>query len=594
MDEVTTRVDWRQRLTVGAIGALLVSFGILILSLGSFSITREAEVSGAGIVVLAAMAVGAMAAGVLVSRTGTTSLACQEAEQEGLRLWFSAIGLGIAFDYLFWGKAPGVSFAIFVAACLLTGYSLLRARGHRPNRASLPLLAPIAVFSILFFVRLEPMTMFLSFMATLSSLALFAVAYRRDSWYRYDGIKYFFGFFGLAFATITRPYGSLLNAIEGHRQTEAGDSRFDTVAPYLRGFLFALPLLAVFAALLYSADMIFAQRLDGILSTLSIERVPEYITRSIVMLTAAYFIVGIMLHAASRRSIEQPVLERPLVRFTLGNTETNIILASIGSLFTAFVLVQLQYFFGGQDSIDLNGYTYAEYARRGFGELVAVALISLVVILGLRAINRHQDHRQHWIFTLLSSALVALVLVMLASAFQRMFLYEEAYGFSRLRTYTHVFMVWLGLLMAGVAILSALRRQRQFILMAIVAALGFAASLSLLNVDAFIAGRNVARAAGGEELDQAYLQSLSRDAIPSLVTAYESGTLDASLNEELGATIACLAAGENSSRSAWQSFNVSQWRAERSLDAFDDLGRYRVRHEKVKGPSGKEYGCNSS
>jgi len=47
-------------------------------------------------------------------------------------------------------------------------------------------------------------------------------------------------------------------------------------------------------------------------------------------------------------------------------TESTIIFASLIVLFGAFVLVQVRYFFGGGANISAEGYTYAEYARRGF------------------------------------------------------------------------------------------------------------------------------------------------------------------------------------------------------------------------------------
>ena len=121
-------------------------------------------------------------------------------------------------------------------------------------------------------------------------------------------------------------------------------------------------------------------------------------------------------------------------------------LGSVVILFAAFVAIQFQYFFGGQANIHIEGYTYAEYARKGFGELVAVAFFSLLLLLGLGAITRRDTESQRKTFSSLGVGLVGLVLVMLISAFQRLALYESAYGFSRLRAYTHVFMIWLALL----------------------------------------------------------------------------------------------------------------------------------------------------
>ena len=74
----------------------------------------------------------------------------------------------------------------------------------------------------------------------------------------------------------------------------------------------------------------------------------------------------------------------------LGFTEASIILGSILLLFGAFVLIQFQYFFSGQANISLEGFTYSEYARRGFGELVAVAALSLLTFQVLSVITMRQ------------------------------------------------------------------------------------------------------------------------------------------------------------------------------------------------------------
>ena len=191
--------------------------------------------------------------------------------------------------------------------------------------------------------------------------------------------------------------------------------------------------------------------------------------------------------------------------------------------------IQFQYFFGGGANIGVQGYTYSEYARRGFGELVAVACCSLLLFLGLSAIVKRQDNVQRWGFSGLGIGMLALVGVMLVSAFQRLRLYEAAYGFSRLRMYTDIFMIWLGVLLAAVVVLELLRRERLFPLAALLATIGFAVTLALVNVDGSIVRQNVARASQGKGLDVAYLASLSADSVPALAAAYQSRCFRASL-----------------------------------------------------------------
>ncbi len=512
-------------------------------------------------------------------------------------LWITALTLAWLFDFLFWKHNPGISFAIYVILCLIGGFVLLSMDGLKPNWKALLLLLPIAFFAVMSFIRQEPMSLLLSYAFTLFLLGMLAISFLGGRWLAYSLADYVANFFKLAGSMVARPLAFM---IESRRQQGEANSKSSArrVWPILRGILIAIPILAVFAALLASADLIFAQRLEDIIALFRLEKLPEYIFRGVYILIGAYLLVGVFLHAATRSQDEKMIGEgKPLVPAFLGFTESAIVLGSVVLLFAAFVFVQFQYFFGGQVNIHIDGYTYAEYARRGFGELVVVAFFSLLLYLGLSAIVKRETPGQRWGFSGLGIGMVALVGVILFSAFQRLLLYEAAYGFSRLRTYTHVFMFWLGVLLVVVVVLEILRRECAFAAASLLAALGFALTLSLLNVDAFIVRQNVARAVQGKELDVAYLASLSTDATPALAAAYQSPSLPAGIRDSVGASLACIQAGAPSrGDTSWQSFQFSNWLDERALQSVqNDLRGYQIEDSdwptKVITPQGQTYAC---
>lgn len=520
------------------------------------------------------------------------------------RLWWSALLLGWAFDFLFWKKAPGVNFTIYVLLCLLTGTLLLRGAGHRPARSIWSLMLFILIPALMTFVRLEPMTVFLSVALTLFLMGVVAVSYLGGRWLEYGLLDYLGRFLRLAGSMVARPLA--FNAELKREQSEAlarGEPTrtqgFPKVWPVVRGILIAIPVVAIFAALLASADLIFSQRLEAFIELFRLEDLPEYIFRGVYILAAAYALAGIFLHAASESSDEKLTgASGPVVPPFLGFTESAIVLGSVLALFTAFVIIQFQYFFGGQANIHLDGYTYSEYARRGFGELVLVAFFSLMLILVASAITRRSSRTERGVFSALGIGIVVLVLIMLISAFQRLVLYESAYGFSRLRTYTHVFMIWLALLLVAVGILELLQRERAFALTVLLASAGFVVSLGLVNVDGFIVRQNVNRTLAGEAFDASYLTELSYDAVPALAQAYRTESMPAEVREGLGIALTCLNGQQDGSEQLepWQSFQLARWRANaimRSLE--EDLEDYQVIHRDwdyvVTTPSGEEYYC---
>jgi hypothetical protein len=211
------------------------------------------------------------------------------------------------------------------------------------------------------------------------------------------------------------------------------------------------------------------------------------------------------------------------------------VLGLVDLLFLSFVAVQLGYLFGGAATVlTERGPTYAEYARRGFFELVTVAALALGLLLVSHWLLRRDRPADGRRYGLLAGLLVGLLVVVIVSAVQRMLLYVGIYGLSELRIYTSAFMGWIALVL-GWFVATVLRgRRERFASGALLT--GFAVLLVLngLNPDGLIvrvnAGRvlaadappGVPRARSAPEpqpLDDRYLLGLSADAVPGLVEA---------------------------------------------------------------------------
>ncbi len=520
-------------------------------------------------------------------------------------LWITALLLGWFFDFLFWKHPFGINFAIYVLLCLVGGLLVLGSNGLRPAGKSQLLLIPILFFALFSFIRQEPLSLGLSIVITLGLMSLLAASFLGGKWPGYSLTDYVVQAARLVGSLFARPLiflsetrqPSLPTAEGSVPRSHLGWKRFWAV---LRGALIALPVLALFAALLSSADLVFAQRLNDFTKLFRLENLPQYLFRLFYILLAAYALAGIILHAAQKSRDEKLWAGKPLLPPFLGFTEAAVVLGAVVALFAAFVVIQFQYFFGGGANIGVQGYTYSEYARRGFGELVAVAFCSLLLFLGLSAIVKRQNPAQRWGFSGLGIGMMLLVGVMLVSAFQRLLLYEAAYGFSRLRMYTHVFMIWLGLLLAVVVLLDLLRRERLFPLAALLATLGFALTLALINVDGSIVQQNVRRASAGEELDVAYLASLSTDSVPALVQAFQSDSLPAGTRAAAGAVLACRKyTSPQQPDSDWRAFTLTGFWSESALQTVQPGPKgYLLQTDDapvtVTSPAGKKFNCQSS
>ena len=299
-----------------------------------------------------------------------------------------ALSITWAFDYLFWEKPPGISFAILVALALLGGLFLTRREGKRPAAASLGLLLPVGFFSAMSFIREEPLTQFLNYGLSFGLLGLLANTVTGGRWLSYSLSDYLRGLAELIASAVIRPLGLFAKPKRAPADTPPGPSRARRWTPVLRGVLLAAPFLILFSALLSAADPIFSRAFEALLAWFRIENLPEFLFRVIYILVLAYPLAGLYLHALTLSQDERLIgVEQPWLKPFLGVTEAAIIVGLVDLLFTAFVAFQFRYFFGGQVTLEAQGLTYAEYARRGFAELVVVSVISFFLLWGLSNYN---------------------------------------------------------------------------------------------------------------------------------------------------------------------------------------------------------------
>jgi uncharacterized protein DUF4153 len=446
----------------------------------------------------------------------------------------AALALGWFADLLFYGKDLGISAIIFVLLVLATLYLLGRQEDVRPTRRNLWLMLPTLFFAGMISLHANTFLSALNVLAVITLLGLVAYFYSAGHIER-------LGIFGYPMALILAGVHAVALAIP--LVTSSMDAEvvrkksLPVLVPLARGLLLALPVLIIFTCLLASADMVFAGYLADISRLQVLANWQETALHIIVITWIAWLLAGGIVFALGRRQA-QPSEHEPWedalgrVPRMIGFIEATTLLVLVDLLFLSFGLIQFAYLFGGHDNITAEGFTYADYARRGFFELVVVSVLTLGLILGLHRLVPRNSRRQSVMFNGLSSVMVGLVMVLLASAFWRMLLYQDAYGYTHLRLYVHVFEIWLALTFLWLLITLWVLPNR-FAIGSFVAALGFLVTLNIANPDALIAERNLDRYYTTGKLDVAYLTGLSEDAVPVLTQAADRvGGLDGELLKE--------------------------------------------------------------
>jgi hypothetical protein len=260
-------------------------------------------------------------------------------------------------------------------------------------------------------------------------------------------------------------------------------------------------------------------------------------------------------------------LPRPLRRET-----ATVLLIAIDVLFALFVAIQVTYLFGGSDTVRAAGITYSAYARRGFFELVAAAVLVGALLFGADLLVE-RGRRAH-----LGPAvvLVALTGVILGSAFYRLDLYQRAYAWSELRFHAIAAIAFLALTLVVLAWGLLAGRMAHALQPIALAAVLVAVGVNLIGPSAFVARANVSRVIDPSSLpddvertlDLLYLYRLGDAAVPVVIDALptlparERACLDALLRWQLSVR------RDLSSTVDWRAWNYDRARAIEAWRSF--------------------------
>ncbi|WP_202918034.1 DUF4153 domain-containing protein [Mycolicibacterium sp. CBMA 295] len=309
----------------------------------------------------------------------------------------------------------------------------------------------------------------------------------------------------------------------------------------------------VFGALFASADAAFAHLAGNLVPAFD---GGDVIARVVVFGIVASFVLGgaYLIRFPPRLDVLAPAPMRPVPRW-----EWVLPLGVLDALFLAFVVVQAAVLFGGHTHVlETEGLTYAEYARQGFWQLLWVSALTLLVLSVVTRVAGRVNAGDRRMLRVLIGILCATSVVVVISAIHRMWLYQQAYGFSTDRLMVVTIELWLGmvfLLVAAAGVRMSGRWLPHAVLVAgVVALLGLAA----LNPERLVADRNIDRFEQNGELDAEYLSGLSSDIDPAL--------------HRLPEYVRACVRSDGSHSDPWYLFNVSRSRADGP--AVTDLPEY--------------------
>ena len=435
-----------------------------------------------------------------------------------------ALVAGIVFDYLFYRKAIGVSYPLFA----IVFYCLFWVASRRQVSFQIDfgwfLFIPIVLLSAAFAIHSNPVLLALNFILIppLLLLQTMLLVYKC----KWSGVRFIARFFrGLLRQIFDNAPKVFLEVILTAKLTDKiAPEKYKIFKNVLIGLIISAPLLIIVTALLAEADTVFQNLIANMFKPLeSIASIP------FAQHVGTIGIITILLFSYLAVVLKVKVEEVSEVnRKDNGNWDTIIVvtvLVMMNAVYILFCVIQFTYLFGGEETIrSIPDYTYAEYARRGFSELIVVTVINLsTLLIGLHFTKN--DGKLYRVVRVLRCLLVLCTVIILFSAHLRLKLYEEAYGYTYARIFAHTFIGFLFILF--MLTLYKLWREELPLLQAFaIATLLTYTTLNYVNVDAIIARKNIDRYVKTGVIDLDYLQELSYDAIPELTRLSKSGDED--------------------------------------------------------------------
>ncbi|MBU3210658.1 DUF4153 domain-containing protein [Clostridium algidicarnis] len=288
----------------------------------------------------------------------------------------------------------------------------------------------------------------------------------------------------------------------------------------LQGILISIPVILLLGSLLSGADNVFGYYIKNLNEAVTLFRIGDSFWQLISSIFVAVYIFGLIwsfrykFRDESDQYFEKKTME-PIKIITL--------LIIINMLYLVFTKVQISYLYAGDVKLLPGGLSYSEYARKGFFELVIVTIINMVLISFFKAKVIEESEKLSITLNILYTLIVGFTLNMMFSAFYKMNMYVEAFGYTRLRILVQLFIILLGIviILQLIYIWMKISMFKPILVVAVV----FYLFINFFNIDAFIARKNI-EVYKDKGMNESYLKMLSFDALKEMDKALEDGKID--------------------------------------------------------------------
>ena len=199
----------------------------------------------------------------------------------------------------------------------------------------------------------------------------------------------------------------------------------------LKGLLIGIPFVLIILMLLTSADLYFNTFLEKIITHINFKT----ITNNVLVLVL-YFIIMIVTIINIIKNKDTIEKTKPIKKVESSIASTLLIMVNL--VFTLFIISEISKLTGNFLQLPTQ-YTYSEYAREGFFQLLAVTIINFSIILFF--LYKTNIVKENKLIKGLILLLITFTIILIFNSYYRMYLYMHEFGFTILRTQVILYLI---------------------------------------------------------------------------------------------------------------------------------------------------------
>lgn len=406
------------------------------------------------------------------------------------KMFIMTITLCLLHSILLIDQSFGLNVILFTIPLIGTIIYFLKENKSIKNKKGLLLIIPIIILSSTYFI-------YSNIFNTLNVLAI-SFLYLLLYVVTLDKAKSFYTIFIETMSIIFKPFDNFSSFYKESMKELPKDKISPTTKKVIKSLLIVIPVVIVVLLLLISADQIFGSLFKDIGKLFDDLSIGNIILRLFNFVLLFFYLGGTLYFISKRYKDEKREVNKPKLRDPL---TINILLTTLNIIYIVFDIIQI-------DSLLLHrvssGFNYADYARSGFFQLMFISIINIIIII-LSKKSKEKTYTK-----VMSLITVLLTLVIILSSFYRMFLYEQAYGYTVLRLGVYITLMTEVILLIP-TIVYIFNKKINIAAYYLIITIAVYTLVNCFSIDRIIATNNIKRYERTGKIDIEYLQNYCYD-----------------------------------------------------------------------------------